>query len=208
VTDLRILIVADDHLARTGLATMLAGQPAITVVGQIAGESAQSSILPVYQPDVVVWDLGWEPTLALELSPEILEAGPPVVALLPDAAHAAEAWAAGARGLMLRDASAEDLRVALLAVAQGLVVVGDQLAAALLPAVGQSPAQPPQELTRRELEVLHLLAEGLPNKVIASRLNISDHTVKFHVNAIMGKLGAQSRTEAVTRATRSGLILL
>ena len=56
--------------------------------------------------------------------------------------------------------------------------------------------------------MLQLLAEGLPNKAIAAQLSISEHTVKFHVNAIMGKLGAQSRTEAVTRATRSGLILL
>jgi DNA-binding NarL/FixJ family response regulator len=63
-------------------------------------------------------------------------------------------------------------------------------------------------LTPREREVLQLLAEGLPNKTIASRLNISEHTVKFHVNAIMTKLGAQSRTDAVMRATRSGLILL
>jgi len=60
----------------------------------------------------------------------------------------------------------------------------------------------------REREVLQLLAEGLPNKIIAARLKITDHTVKFHVNAIMTKLGVQSRTEAVVRATRLGLILL
>ena len=64
------------------------------------------------------------------------------------------------------------------------------------------------ELTSHELEVLQLLAEGLPNKSIARQLGISEHTVKFHVNAMLGKLGAQSRTEAVTRATRLGLILL
>ncbi|MCI0846819.1 MAG: response regulator transcription factor, partial [Chloroflexi bacterium] len=58
------------------------------------------------------------------------------------------------------------------------------------------------------LQALRLLAEGLPNKTIATRLGISEHTVKFHVNSILGKLGAQSRTEAVTRATRLGLILL
>jgi DNA-binding NarL/FixJ family response regulator len=58
------------------------------------------------------------------------------------------------------------------------------------------------------MEVLRLLAEGLPNKAIAHRLGISEHTVKFHVNALLGKLGAQSRTEAVVRATRLGLILL
>ena len=60
----------------------------------------------------------------------------------------------------------------------------------------------------QELEVLALVADGLPNKAIAGRLGISDHTVKFHVNAILGKLGAQSRTEAVIQATRLGLILL
>ncbi len=65
-----------------------------------------------------------------------------------------------------------------------------------------------ETLTRRELEVLRLLAEGLPNKAVAYRLDISEHTVKFHVNSILTKLSAQSRTEAVTTATRLGLILL
>jgi DNA-binding NarL/FixJ family response regulator len=65
-----------------------------------------------------------------------------------------------------------------------------------------------EELTPRELAVLHLVAEGLPNKTIALRLGISEHTVKFHINAILGKLGVASRTEAVVRATRLGLILL
>ena len=64
------------------------------------------------------------------------------------------------------------------------------------------------ELTPREHEVLGLVAEGLPNKSIADHLSISEHTVRFHVNSIMSKLGAQSRTEAVTRATRLGLLLL
>jgi DNA-binding NarL/FixJ family response regulator len=65
-----------------------------------------------------------------------------------------------------------------------------------------------EELTPRELEVLRLMAEGLPNKTIARQMEISEHTVKFHVNAILGKLGVTSRTEAVVRATRLGLILL
>ena len=63
-------------------------------------------------------------------------------------------------------------------------------------------------MTTRELAVLRLVAEGLPNKTIAVRLGISEHTVKFHVNAILGKLGVASRTEAVVRATRLGLIFL
>ena len=92
-----------------------------------------------------------------------------------------------------------------------------ELRPALLPPTerfGERPAGPeageltPGGLTPRETQVLQLLGEGLPNKVIASQLDISEHTVKFHINSIMGKLGAQSRTDAVMRATRSGLILL
>ena len=71
-----------------------------------------------------------------------------------------------------------------------------------------SPPRPARALTPREREVLQLLAEGLANKAIAQRLAISEHTVKFHVNAIMSKLGAQSRTAAVVQATRLGLIML
>ena len=82
----------------------------------------------------------------------------------------------------------------------------------LLQPPGPSPARDPadlvEELTPRETEVLQLLADGLTNKAIAQRLGISDHTVKFHVNAVLGKLGAQSRTEAVVRASRLGLLQL
>jgi DNA-binding NarL/FixJ family response regulator len=80
-------------------------------------------------------------------------------------------------------------------------------------ALEPSPARDPsltlvEDLTPRETEVLQLLADGLTNKAIAQRLGISDHTVKFHVNSVLGKLGAQSRTEAVVRASRLGLLLL
>jgi DNA-binding NarL/FixJ family response regulator len=95
-----------------------------------------------------------------------------------------------------------------MAAAQGLVVLDPSLSNPALLARDPSSPSLVEELTPRELQVLELLAEGLPNKVIARRLGISDHTVKFHVNAVLGKLGAQSRTEAVVRATRLGLILL
>jgi DNA-binding NarL/FixJ family response regulator len=132
----------------------------------------------------------------------------PSVALLPDETHAAAAWAAGAQGLLLRDADAERLAAAVTAVAHGLTAFDSALVAALAPVRDQAPLPAPETLTPRELEVLRLLAEGLSNKAIARRLGISEHTVKFHANAILGKLGAQSRTEAVVRATRLGLILL
>ena len=102
----------------------------------------------------------------------------------------------------------EQLLAAVRAVAAGLHVFAPALARALLQDGPTDPTAPPVDLTPRESQVLALVAEGLTNKAIAQRLAISDHTVKFHVNAILGKLNAQSRTDAVVRATRQGLISL
>jgi two-component system nitrate/nitrite response regulator NarL len=90
-------------------------------------------------------------------------------------------------------------------------VLDESFAAALLGDLRDAPATAadlPESLTPREAEVLQLLTQGLPNKGIAQRLGISDHTVKFHVNAILGKLGVQSRGEAIVRAVRLGLVAL
>jgi DNA-binding NarL/FixJ family response regulator len=207
-TDLHVLVVAADPLARTGLATLLADQPACTVSGQVSGETDLATALEVYRPDVVAWDLGWDPASALERLADLEEAGPPVVVLLPDETHAAGAWAAGARGLLPREVTAARLVATLTAVLHGLTVLDPALNDALQPSTELAPAPLVEELTPRELEVLQLLAEGLSNKAIAYQLDISEHTVKFHVNAIMNKLGAQSRTEAAVRATRLGLIFV
>lgn len=216
MTDLRVLIVAGDPLARAGLAALLADQPGCLIVGQVDEEADLPPAIDLYRPEVLVWDLGWDRTPDPSLSPatsldrlaELGDADPPVVALVPDETLAAQAQIAGARGLLPRDTSAERLVTALAAAGQGLMVVEPSLASPVAAARDPSSFSPIEDLTPRELEVLKLLAEGLANKAIALRLGISEHTVKFHVNAVMGKLGAQSRTEAVVRATRLGLILL
>jgi DNA-binding NarL/FixJ family response regulator len=210
VDPLRVLIVADDPLVRAGLAALLDDQPECTVAGQLAsaGDLATASVL--YHPDAILWDLGWDPALdPLPLrASELEELQLRVVVLLPDDNLVSRAWAVGARGLLYRDADAETLIAALQAVAQGLAVVDPALAASILPTSDEPAARLVEELTARETEVLQLLAEGMSNKAIALSLEISEHTVKFHVNSILGKLGAQSRTDAVVRATRLGLILL
>ena len=202
-----MLVVADDPLTRAGLAALLAGQPGCSVVGQVAGDVDLIVTRQVYRPDVLVWDLGWgDLTPSLERLAGLRDM--PVVALVQDVDYAADVWATGARGLLRREADAESLAAALRSVAQGLASFDPALAAALIPPQDQAPTPPAEELTPRELEVLRLVAQGLPNKAIAQRLDISEHTIKFHVNAILGKLGVQSRTEAVVHATRLGLILL
>ncbi len=206
--DLRVLVVADDPLARGGLAALLAEQPGLIVTGQMATDADLVGGLSVYTPDVMVWDLGWDPTAPLERLVDVRETGIPVVALISDEIHASNAWIAGARGLLLRNVEADHLGAALVAAARGLTVLDPALSNAMLLARDRLPLPPGEELTSREHEVLQYLAEGLANKAIAARMNISEHTVKFHVNAILGKLGAQSRTEAVVRASRLGLIIL
>ena len=204
---IRVLVVADDSLARAGLATLLASQPGLIVTGQIASEADSSDAAQLYRPDVIVWDLGVDVARAIDRA-SFRGAGAPVIALLADASDASDVWSAGARGLLLRTASAENISAAINAVAENLTVVDPVFTSALFPVREQTPTRPIEELTPRELQVLRLMAEGQSNKTIARELGISEHTVKFHVNAILGKLNVQSRTEAVVHATRLGLILL
>lgn len=207
--DLRIIVVADDHLVRAGLAAILQEQPECIVVGQVGSAEYVAMESEVFGADTVVWDLGWEPESAIELLAGVSESAPPIVALVPNQSYAADVWIAGARGLLFREADTSTLVSTLVAVARGLIVHDPVLGRTSTDRqhIERSPIDS-VGLTPRERQVLDLIAEGLPNKVIASRLDISEHTVKFHINAILNKLGAQSRTEAVTLATRMGLIAL
>jgi DNA-binding CsgD family transcriptional regulator len=118
-------------------------------------------------------------------------------------------------GALMRDATPDEIVAAITAVAGGLITLDRRLAGDLFAAsqrvavpASERPSTSDEPLTARELEVLQLMAQGLPNKTIAVRLHISEHTAKFHVSAIMMKLGAASRTEAVTRGARMGLLIL
>ena len=212
MADLRLLVVAGDPLARAGLTMLLSDQPGLQIVGQVGESEELTAEVEVYRPDVIVWDLGWEPgdsiEMVAELAAESEEPGIAIVGLIPDGEQASAVWLAGVGGLLFRDVTIERLYAAIQAVAQGLVAIEPELLADILPTASFEEPALAEALTPRELEVLQLLAEGLANRAIAQQLDISEHTVKFHVNAIMGKLGAQSRTAAVVRATRLGLIML
>jgi DNA-binding NarL/FixJ family response regulator len=134
----------------------------------------------------------------------------PVVLLLDfvDAALISSALRSGIRGALSSDATPEEIESAVLSVSAGLVVTTPASLAALLPDPPSSLQELAEPLSGRELEVLDLLAEGLGNKLIAHRLNISEHTVKTHVASIFAKLGVSTRTEAVSQAIRRGLVML
>lgn len=204
----RVLLVGGDPLARGGLSSLLADQPGIDVVAQ-AGLSEDGSLAASSdRVDVALWDLGSDSDAASDAPVGIEQWRVPVLALVAEERAATEALAAGARGALFRDADAQALSAALQATALGMTVLDPALAnSALRPRarIGTAGSEP---LTARELEVLQLLAQGLSNKSLADRLGISEHTAKFHVNSILAKLGAQTRTEAVVQAVRMGLVLL
>lgn len=246
---LRVLLVGDDPLARSGLAFLLAADPGLVVVAATAPENVAAALAGTdagdagdaggagapsdiggladpADPDVAVWDTGTDPADWLErlggagAPGDPSDGRPPALALLEREEGAAEALAAGARGLVFRDVEAPRLAAALRALAAGLLVFDEALAEAasplrlLAPASAESagpppaPAVLPEPLTPRETEVLQLLAQGLSNRLIAERLGISERTAKFHVNSIVTKLGARTRTEAAMQAARLGLVLL
>lgn len=205
-------------LARTGLASLLAAVPEVDVLAHAAPTTDIAALIGVYQPQIILWDIGWSPDTDLDLLAELLQAdgtigsvldldGVPVVALTTGEAGARALWDAGVRAILLRSASLPRLVAALTAASEQLIVVDEQLLGLFsrLPSPDEEPDEP---LTSREMEVLQLLAQGMANKTIARTLGISEHTVKFHVNAILSKLGAQSRTDAVVRASRAGLVIL
>lgn len=211
---IRVSIVAPSPLARAGLQNLLAARD-VEVVASQATLEALGEMLADAAPDVVLIDTAGEPfDAALE---SIVASGllsDVNVVVLGDAltpAASATALRDGIRAALPGDISPEQLVAALQAVAGGLAVLHPSHTSEVLPA---GPASAPvldelaESLTRREREVLQMLAAGLSNKEIAARLNISDHTVKFHVASILGKLGAASRTEAVSLGIRRGLVLL
>jgi two-component system, NarL family, nitrate/nitrite response regulator NarL len=204
-TRMRVLIVSSDRLTRNGLAGLLESLPSIDVMPPVETADSLDSPESVSKPDVVIWDLGWRADEAIEALRQLPPSSPGVVALVAQADQATAAREAGAGSVLPRSSSAEALRVAILGVAAGLDVRDPSFEGE-----GDSRSDPLEGgeiLTARENEVLQLLAEGLANKAIALRLGIRETTVKFHVNSILAKLGAQSRTEAVARAARQGLVL-
>jgi DNA-binding NarL/FixJ family response regulator len=218
---IRVLIVAAYASARAGLHALLAEAEDCTVIGQVSGSAELERVLPEARPDVVLVDeneadgpalleiiAGSEAGLVL-LGED--RAGYRVLAGLP-----LHGWA-----YLRKVADGPEIAGAVRAVAAGLVALDPSMAPLLAasPAArrGEAPnSLPPsgpeplsgEALTPREREVLQLMALGLPNKSIGTRLSISTHTVKFHVASVLAKLGATSRTEAVTLGVRLGYIAL
>jgi NarL family two-component system response regulator LiaR len=202
------ILVADDHgVVRQGLEMYLELDPELEIVGQAVDGAEALRLARDLKPNVVLMDL-LMPTMDGIAATKAIRSELPdveVIALtsvLEDGA-VFDAMRAGATGYLLKDTDARALCQAVKAAAAGQVQLSPQVAERLLREV---PApESPEKLTRREMEVLQLLARGRSNKEIAADLSIVEKTVKTHVSNILGKLGVSSRTQAALYAIRIGL---
>jgi DNA-binding NarL/FixJ family response regulator len=215
----RCLIVDDQAMVREGFAAILAAQPGLHVVGQAADGAEAVAQARHLSPDIVLMDVRMPVMDGLQATREILrgtagQEGPRVLMLttfdLDDYVY--QALRAGASGFLLKDANAAELVHAVRVVAGGEALLAPSVTRRLiadfarLPRQDQPPAPELDVLTKRETEVLRLIARGMSNAEISGALVIADQTTKTYVGRILAKLGLRDRAQAVVAAYESGLV--
>jgi two-component system, NarL family, response regulator YdfI len=202
---IQVLLASTSALRRAGLEAMIRSSPALKLVGSLYGLRSILERAVELQADVALMDVDSKASL-----PALQQL--PIVVLVDEATPGwtAQALRSGVKAILPREAGADELVSAVQAAYAGFVLLDPEITRNLAQQVRAPAARPTalDDLTAREIEVLRMLAEGLGNRRIAEVLGISDHTVKFHISSILNKLGASTRTEAVTLGIRMGLILL
>jgi two-component system, NarL family, response regulator LiaR len=199
------VLIADDHaVVRQGLRTFLDLQDDIEVVGEAADGEEALALVEQLTPDVVLIDLVMPRVDGIEAIRRLRDNAPDVRAIVlssfVDDDKLFPAVRAGAAGYLLKDVQPQELVEAIRTVHGGGALLHPQVAARLLQDMADDP------LTPREHEVLALIGRGMPNKLIARELSLSEKTVKAHVSSILAKLGVTDRTQAALYAVREGLV--
>ena len=212
---IRVLVVDDHDLFRAGLASVLASNAGIHVIGQASGGRTGVRLAAELRPDVVLMDLRMPDLDGPAATQQILAYNPDVrvlaLTVASDEQDVASAVIAGACGYLLKDSPIDDVVEAVRAAARGIAWLSPRAAEALLDRIRRDYIEPEvvaeshPDLSPRELEVLQLIARGLDNGEIAAQLNISPRTAKNHVSSILAKLEVPNRIQAATYAVRSGL---
>jgi len=204
---IRIAVAATSAVRRAGLESIIRSHPEFQLAGSFGTVASLAPFARSTELDVIVIDSNSIHDLLLEPTSE---AAIVLLTEVSDARSISRLLRSGVRAILSRESEPDDVLSAIFAVYDGLVLLSMPTAESLAAVFGGQPLQVEDELseeiTSRETDVLRMLAEGLVNKEIAARLGISEHTVKFHISSILDKLGASTRTEAVTQGIRRGLI--
>ncbi len=213
---IRVMLVDDQAMVRTGFRMILEAEPDITVVGEAADGREAVEMVDRARPDVILMDVRMPNLDGIEACGMITGSGSPARVMmlttfdLDDYVHAA--LRAGASGFLLKDAPPEQLIEAIHVIANGEALLAPSVTQALIDEIARLPAGQPEsfpgvdELTDRELEVVKLMAKGMSNGEIATELILGEATIKTHVGRVLAKLGARDRVQAVVIAYESGLV--
>jgi NarL family two-component system response regulator LiaR len=206
------IVLADDHvLVRQGIRAFLETEPDLTIVGEADNGEAAVALCAAERPDVALLDMvmpgggGVAATRAIKAaSPETAVV---ILSSFEDDAQVLPAIQAGALSYLLKDVAAEDLVVAVRCAARKEATLHPRIASRVVNALRDLAAGPTNPaLSERERDVLLLIAEGLSNQQIATRLGIGEKTVKTHVSNILSKLGLDDRTQVAVYAWRHGMV--
>jgi two-component system response regulator NreC len=204
------IVLADDHtIVRQGLKLILSAQPDLEVIGEAANGREALDLVQKLKPDVVLMDVAMPEMNGIEATRRMVEVNSRVKILVlsmhKEAVYVREILKAGARGYILKDAIDSELLNAVRSVARGDGYISPAVSGALLSDYRKDVIDPADLLTKREREVLQLIAEGQTNKEVATRLNLSVYTVDSHRGKIMEKLNLHSTGELVRFAIKNGL---
>jgi DNA-binding NarL/FixJ family response regulator len=201
---IRILIVDDHPLLREGIISLVSKQTDMRIVGEASNGKEVLQLFKQCTPDVTLMDLRLPEIDGIDVMTAILEESPEakfiILTTFGGDAQVLRALKAGARGYLLKDLLRKELLEAVRTVHAGKKQIPVEIAAQIAEHASDSV------LTRREVEVLQLIASGNPNKLVADRLSVSEDTIKMHVKNILSKLGANDRTHAVTIALKRGIM--
>jgi NarL family two-component system response regulator LiaR len=209
---IKVLLVDDHEMVRIGLAAVLGTEEGIEVVGEASNGLEGIKLAQEYKPDVVLMDLVMDGMDGIETTRRLLELYPDckviVLSSFLDDEKMYPVIEAGAFSYLLKTSRASEIAQAIRAAAKGQSILESQVASKIMNRFRQpkAAAEPHEDLTEREMEVLRLIAAGKSNQEVADDLFIGVKTVKFHVTNVLAKLGVEDRTQAAIYAFKHGLV--
>ena len=209
---IRLLIIDDHEMVREGLKAMLSAEPDFAIVGDAANAEQAFALIERLRPDIILLDIRLPGTSGIEVCRTVTERYPETAVIIlttfTDESLVAQCIQAGARGFIVKDIERFDLKRSIRAVARGEAAIDTKAAVAVLAQLRGAPQNnngpAPDPLSSQQIVILRLVAQGLSSREIATRLYLSENTVKGYVQEILHRLGVKNRTEAVMVAVKQG----